>query len=85
MKQRGHTLSPESGLSDGSVDAGLAVLLAVTPRGVTYTQEEIAFVCGCSRANIYSIEKRAMQKLKRACRGAAFRDLFGYAEAEGEA
>jgi len=51
---------------DGSIDAGLSLLLAVTPRGHTRTAEEIAFVCGCSMQNIQQIEYRAMSKLRQA-------------------
>lgn len=53
-------------LRDGSIDAGLVVLLAVTPRGHTWTQQEIADVCGCARGLIWNIEDRAMKKLKKA-------------------
>jgi hypothetical protein len=53
------------GLEDGSIDAGLYLLNIATPRGRTWTQEEIAEVCGCSRALIWLIEKRAMAKLRR--------------------
>jgi hypothetical protein len=56
---------PFTGLQDGSVDAGLFLLEAVTPPGRTRTVDEIAFVCGCSRALIWQIEKRAKEKLRR--------------------
>ncbi len=57
--------APEELLHDGGIDAGLYLLSLVTPRGVELTQEEIAEVCGCSRALIYLIEKRAIKKLKK--------------------
>lgn len=52
-------------LQDGSIDAGLYILEKVTPRGVRLTQEEIAFVCGCSKGYIYLLEKQAREKLRR--------------------
>jgi transcriptional regulator len=54
------------GLRDGSVDAGLAMLALVTPRGVTRSQEEIAAACGCSVQNIQHIERRALKKIRAA-------------------
>jgi len=55
----------EINYEDGSIDAGLILLMAATPPGVVRTVEEIAFVCGCSRARIWQLEKRAKDKLKR--------------------
>lgn len=54
----------ETEIRDGSVDAGLLVLSLVSPRGVEWTQQEIAFVCGCSAQNIQDIEYRAMRKIR---------------------
>lgn len=51
-------------IEDGSVDAGLLLLELATPRGVERTQDEIAFVCGCSKQNIQGIEYRALKKIK---------------------
>ncbi len=51
-------------LTDGGLDVGLTVLSAVTPHGVERTLEEIAFVCGCNKQDIWHIERRAKQKLK---------------------
>jgi DNA-directed RNA polymerase sigma subunit (sigma70/sigma32) len=53
-------------LQDGSIDAGLHLLAALTPRGVERTQAEIAFVCGCSMQNIQQIERRALRKIRAA-------------------
>lgn len=64
---------PEYLPKDGSVEAGLLLLSLVTPRGVCRTQEEIAFVCGCSRGNIWDIEKRAMRKLRSGARAELLR------------
>jgi len=50
---------------DGSIDAGLIVLETVTPRGASWTQEEIAIACGCSRGYIWLLEKTAMQKIRK--------------------
>lgn len=57
--------NPDS-LEDGSIDAGLHLLLLVTPRGVTRTQEEIAEACGCTSKYISYLERQAMKKLRRA-------------------
>jgi transcriptional regulator len=54
----------EQKLQDGGIDAGLHLLSLVIPRGVELSQEEIAFVCGCTRSNISNIERRAMDKLR---------------------
>lgn len=61
---------------DGSVEAGLLLLSLVTPRGVCLTQEEIAFVCGCTRGNIWDIEKRAMRKLRSGVRAELLKALI---------
>lgn len=50
---------------DGSIDAGLWLLERVIPRGVILTQDEIAYVCGCSRGYIWLLEKSAKEKLRR--------------------
>lgn len=50
---------------DGSVDAGLILLMSVGPPGRCWSQEEIAQVCGCSRTMIWQLENRALQKLRR--------------------
>ena len=61
------TAKPEqTGLRDGSVDAGLHLLALATPRGVCRSQEEIAYVCGCTLQNIQHIERRAKRKLREA-------------------
>lgn len=51
--------------ADGSIDAGLLVLEMITPRGETWTQEDIATVCGCSRGYIWLLEKQARAKIKK--------------------
>lgn len=51
-------------LVDGSRDAGLVILSALTERGETRTLEDIAFVCGCTKQNIQNIEKNALRKIK---------------------
>jgi DNA-directed RNA polymerase sigma subunit (sigma70/sigma32) len=56
--------SSSDNLRDGSIEAGLHLLSLYMPHGLVLTQEEIAFVCGCSMQNIQQIERRAMQKLK---------------------
>lgn len=56
--------SDEISLEDGGLDAGLMVLSAITPEGVERTLEEIAFVCGCYKQDIWHIEARAKRKIK---------------------
>ena len=51
--------------SDGGVDSGLLVLLETRAPERELTQEEIAFVCGCSKGYIWNLEKRAMNKLRK--------------------
>lgn len=53
-------------LEDGGIDGGLFLLSLITPPGVVLTLSEIAYVCGCSRANIYLIEREAKRKLRLA-------------------
>jgi hypothetical protein len=60
-------------VEDGSIDAGLLLLGMVTPRGVTWTQDEIAKACGCSRAYIYLLETSAREKLRREFERRGFR------------
>ncbi len=55
----------EETVEDGGVLAGLIVLSLVQQlTGSQYTQEEIAFVCGCSHKNIGRLEARAIEKLR---------------------
>ncbi len=65
-----HRLMPESNADpahlDGSIDAGLFLLVLTSRPGLTLTREQIAFVCGCSPSYIQQIEQRAMQKLRGA-------------------
>jgi transcriptional regulator len=42
----------------------LAILEALTPRGFTYTQEEIAEVAGCTKGNIHMIERLGLVKVR---------------------
>lgn len=58
------TKPPTKQIEDGSIDAGLALLLLATPRGIERSQEEIAFVCGCTLQNIQGYEYRALKKIK---------------------
>lgn len=51
--------------ADGTIDAGLLVLEMITPRGETWTQEDIAHVCGCSRGYIWLLEKQARAKMRQ--------------------
>jgi transcriptional regulator with XRE-family HTH domain len=52
-----------SELKDGSIDAGLFLFDLVRDPARTYSQAEIAQVCGCSPANIAHIEHQAMKKI----------------------
>lgn len=75
MSQQERREAAVTKLRDGSVDAGLFVLDAVTPPGKTRSVDEIAFVCGCSRALIWQIENRAKKKLLRKFQQRGFRKV----------
>jgi len=51
--------------ADGTIDAGLYVLEKITPHGETWTQQDIADACGCSRGYIWLLEKQARAKMRR--------------------
>lgn len=46
-------------------DLGLAIAHATCAPGVRRTQEEIAAFCECDRRTIWTIERRALQKLRK--------------------
>jgi len=48
-----------------NLDLGLAVMDTVTFRGKCWSHEEIADICGCSKFLIWTIEQRALRKLRR--------------------
>jgi transcriptional regulator len=50
--------------ADGTIDAGLLVLEMITPHGETWTQQDIADACGCSRGYIWLLEKQARAKMR---------------------
>ncbi len=50
------------------IDLGLAILDATRDRTRVYTLEEIAAYAGTRRSTIFMIEKRAIQKLRKAAR-----------------
>lgn len=56
--------SDEIIFEDGGLDVGLTMLAAYMPPGIELTCEEIAFVCGCNKQDIWHIENRAKRKLK---------------------
>lgn len=47
-----------------TIDAGLAILAIINPRGQRLTCQEIAEVCDCSRSLIWQIERQAIKKLR---------------------
>jgi DNA-directed RNA polymerase sigma subunit (sigma70/sigma32) len=49
---------------DLEIDARLALLLEVTPRGVELSCGEIARAVGCTRQRIWYIEQQALRKLR---------------------
>lgn len=51
-------------ITDGSIDAGLLLLSLATPRGITRTLDDIAYVCGCSRSHIEQIQINAIKRLR---------------------
>lgn len=54
--RRGHRSS--------SIDIGLAVLCAITPRDHNWSLEDIAEICECTRNRIWEIERSALRKLR---------------------
>lgn len=48
------------------LDLMLEIFLSIAEPGKRYTQAQIAEVCGCSRGLIYLIEKKAIEKMRRA-------------------
>jgi len=50
---------------DGSIDAGLLMINLLFPDGCPYSYEEIGFICGCSRSNIWQYEQNGLKKIKR--------------------
>ncbi len=50
---------------NNEIDLGLSVCCAVKQEGQTLTQEDLAFICGCSRGLIYSIERSARKKIAK--------------------
>ena len=59
-------------IEDGSIDAGLLVLSVLFPDGCPYSHEQIAFICGCHRSNIWHYEKKGLSKLKEALKRKGF-------------
>lgn len=49
---------------DQHIDAGLAVISVVSPKGYCWTFEQQAYVCGCSRERIRQIYCRAIRKCR---------------------
>ncbi|MEN3329105.1 MAG: hypothetical protein V7638_3912 [Acidobacteriota bacterium] len=64
MNDKQRKRQPES-ITDGSIDAGLILLAEISPPGKQWSQAEIAEACGCSRGQIWSIESRALAKLRK--------------------
>lgn len=46
------------------IDAALDVTRTLMKAGDTLGQQEIAEICGCSRALIHQIEKKALRKIR---------------------
>lgn len=61
------------------LDAGLNLLHATTPRGVSLSARQIAEACGVSRQAIEQIEQKAMRKLRWAVK----RDSLTYGKMGG--
>ena len=51
-------------IRETQVDKNLKALVQVAPRGVEFSQGEIAHLVGCSRQRITTIEKQAVRKFK---------------------
>ena len=55
---------PDGLPEDGSVDAGLLLLPLICKLGQPLSIDDISFACGCGRACIWNIEKKAIHKLR---------------------
>jgi DNA-directed RNA polymerase sigma subunit (sigma70/sigma32) len=55
------------------LDLRLCLLLALTPRGVTYSVYEIAALVGCAKSTIWQIEQSALRKLRKGARARMLR------------
>lgn len=61
-------VDPETGIQDGSYEAGLYVLSQVARPGQSFTQGEIAWACGVTRSAIFLTEQIALRKLRERMR-----------------
>lgn len=52
-------------IRDDRIDKGLDYLCSIQKPGETFTLEEIAEVCGCSRQNIHNIQASGMRKIRK--------------------
>lgn len=59
-----------------AIELGLHALITHAQPGQTLTAGDIAEVCGCTRNNIYEIEKKAIRKLTANPRAAILRDYI---------
>jgi DNA-binding XRE family transcriptional regulator len=50
-------------ITDRDFFLGCAVLMAISKPGEPITHAAIAAACGCTRATVYQIEKKALSKL----------------------
>lgn len=62
-----------------SIDLGLAVLTVTRKPDKTYTHTQIAQACECSEVAIRQIERRALEKLRRALASLAKREQITFA------
>lgn len=75
-KRKESVKSRKKPITDGSIDAGLLLLSLATPRGITQTLDDIAYVCGCSRSFIGQIETDAIRKLRQSNAVSKLRDFI---------
>jgi len=56
----------EESLEESHVELGLAILEATSPPYTAHTCETIGAYCGCSPAYVHQVERRAIEKLRKA-------------------
>ena len=61
---------------DHNIDLGLTVLCVISPPGVTWTLRDLAEICGCSKAEIETIQRTALRKFMRVARAQYLQDFL---------
>jgi hypothetical protein len=68
MDTKTHDEAPlprNNGAKSSRIDLGLAVLSAITPRGVELSPQDIAAWCDCTPSMITAIETKALRRMRQ--------------------